>query len=596
MNNDPSSELIDQLAEEFMERQRGGEHPTISEYERKHPQLAEEIRELFPIIRAMEELKQSRDRAVDVRLPSHLGRIKQLGEFTIIRELGRGGMGVVFEARQASLNRSVALKVLPEQSLFNDEAVKRFQREAHIAARLAHPHIVPIYSIGQAEGCHFIAMQRIRGIGWDRLVARLADAQTGDFIWAPPEVVDKGQLLRFLAAIYSKPRTRPDPSDGQTPSMSKARLSPDPKAQANFSDRCIPLAKKPYDLGDKYVHEVAAMGIQAANALAFAHSQNILHRDVKTANLILDVNGHVWVTDFGIAKALESEEITTSGMIAGTLRFMSPEQFDGRADARSDIYSLGLTLYELLTLRPAFQGKSHSDLMRRILYDAPPPPRTVNPQIPYDLQAILVKATARNPELRYQTAEALAEDLQRFLDGDRIGASAVKILPKAQADAKSKMTVVWLLIAVVIAGITLALWPHHETNKPSPNRTPLDSKVSESQPPTVLKADSDKNEPDQTETSKAAPPHGDNSPELLEVSEKPLPVIHPLPLNQPPRQKRDGSIPAQGMEATETREVGPLENRRLQDEAAPRRLPPEFHPAPRRGPPVRPRRPPEARP
>ncbi len=590
MGDDPSSELIDQLAEEFIDRQRNGEHPTISEYERKHPQLAEEIRELFPIVCAMEELKQSRDRAVDVRLPAHLGRIKQLGEFVIIRELGRGGMGVVFEARQESLNRSIALKVLPEQSLFNDDAVKRFQREAHIAARLAHPHIVPIYSIGQAEGCHFIAMQRIRGVGWDRLVARLAAAAKGDYIWVFPEVVDKGRLLRFLAATPFKPQTRPEHSDAQMPSMSEARLSPDPNAQANFLDRRIPSANNPYDFGDKYVHEVAAMGIQAANALAFAHSQNILHRDVKTANLILDVNGHVLVTDFGIAKALESEDITTSGMIAGTLRFMSPEQFDGRADARSDIYSLGLTLYELLTLRPAFQGKSQSDLMRRILYDAPPPPRAVNPQIPSDLQTILVKATARNPDLRYQTAEALGEDLQRFLDGHSISANAVKILPKAQADAKSNAIGVWLLIAVAMAGVIFALWPDEESDKPSPSRIQRDSNITESRMPAQNNAESNKNEPEQTETSKTATPRVDKATGLVDVPEKPLPVIHPLPLSPPPAQKRDASVSPQGIEPTARPAADLPAKGRLQNKSAPRRPPPEFRPAPRRGPPVHPRR------
>jgi len=158
---------VEELAKEFMERRRRGEHPSISEYELKYPQLSEEIRELFPMVRAIEELKQSRDRAVNAPFPAGSPRIKQLGEFHIIRELGRGGMGVVCEAMQESLNRPIAVKVLSQHPFFNADALKRFQREAHIAARLEHPNIVPIHSIGEAQGCHFIAMQRaFGGLDW----------------------------------------------------------------------------------------------------------------------------------------------------------------------------------------------------------------------------------------------------------------------------------------------------------------------------------------------------------------------------------------------------------------------------------------------
>jgi hypothetical protein len=160
---------------------------------------------------------------------------------------------------------------------------------------------------------------------------------------------------------------------------------------------------------------VAQVGLQVAEALAYAHGHKILHRDIKPSNLLLDLEGTVWVTDFGLAKAEEGDDLTRTGGVVGTLRYLAPERFDGVSDARSDVYSLGLTLYEMLTLRPAFTETERGRLIRQVTQEEPPRPRKLDRRIPRDLETLVLKAAAKEPARRYQTAEELAEDLRRFL-------------------------------------------------------------------------------------------------------------------------------------------------------------------------------------
>src|SRR5262249_25524184 len=159
---------------------------------------------------------------------------------------------------------------------------------------------------------------------------------------------------------------------------------------------------------------VAAIGVQVAEALQYAHAQGVLHRDIKPSNLLVDTNDSVWVADFGLAKVADAEDLTRSGGLVGTLRYMAPERFRGLSDARSDLYSLGLTLYELITLRPAFEAADHDSLIRKVSQEEPPRLRTAAPSIPRDLETVVEKAIAREPERRYQSAGAMAEDLRRF--------------------------------------------------------------------------------------------------------------------------------------------------------------------------------------
>jgi len=481
MDNNRRRERLDSLAEAFMEQHRRGEHPEISAYVAQHPELADEIRGLFPTVAALEGLKQQRGRSPLRQIRAGSEHLKQLGEFSVIRELGRGGMGVVFEAVQETLDRRVALKVLPKQSLMNDDALARFQREARIAAHLQHPNIVPIYSIGEVEGHHFIAMQCIRGIGWDRLIKRLVDAQQGNPLHVPPSIVDEGRLLRHLAARHHTTVTNsavePDDRDTETGSRllpsANGRTGGTTRPDQNLYDRCLPPVSRPYDFGLKYCIEAGKMGLQAAEALSYAHEQGIWHRDVKPANLILDTHGRVWITDFGLAKARESEDITRTGSIMGTLRFMAPENFDGHTDAKSDIYSLGLTLYELFTLQPAYRGKNQSELIRKILYTSPPLPRSINPDIPPDLESIVLKAAARDPDQRYKTTMALARDIKRFLDREAITVLPVTLPRETEPGRRHKSTVsrvvggLVLIMALIAVGM-LAKNPIGKADMPMP--------------------------------------------------------------------------------------------------------------------------------
>ena len=160
---------------------------------------------------------------------------------------------------------------------------------------------------------------------------------------------------------------------------------------------------------------MARLGIQVAEALAHAHGQGVLHRDIKPSNLLLDVDGHVWVTDFGLAKLEGSDGPTQTGDIIGTLRYMAPERFEGWSDRRSDLYGLGMTLYELLTLRPAFEAATRAKLIDQVIHDQPPAPRKHDPRVPRDLETIVMKAIAKEPAERYATAEALSADLENFV-------------------------------------------------------------------------------------------------------------------------------------------------------------------------------------
>ncbi len=378
---------IEVLAEEFVERQRRGERPSLSDYTRKYPELAEDIADLFPALLVMERVKP-----VDDGRPASGGpgtsslsdyvrpARGQLGDFRILREVARGGMGVVYEAVQESMGRHVALKILPLSGRLSSTELRRFQLEACSAGRLHHGNIVPVYGVGDHEGVHYYAMQFISGHGMDA-------------------IIDDLRRLRGLTDGTAAPR-----SDGRT-------LAESPVAGDSIDSSSASLGTE-----SQFYRSAAKIGAQVADALAYAHQQGVLHRDIKPSNLLLDVAGRVWVTDFGLAKVEGSDGPTRTGDIVGTVRYMPPERFDGWSDHRSDVYSLGATLYELLTLHPLFAATRQSELIEKVLHDSPEAPRKLDPKIPRDLETIVLKAIAKEPGHRYATAHALGEDLERFLE------------------------------------------------------------------------------------------------------------------------------------------------------------------------------------
>ncbi len=453
--------LFDELAEEFAGRYRRGERPSLQEYIDRCPAMADEIRDLFPALVEVE-------RAEEVLEPLHgptaspsAPALRQVGDYRVIREVGRGGMGVVYEAEQVSLGRRVALKILPGAVAKDGKALERFRREARAAARLHHTNIVPVFEVGQDGDVVFYAMQFIQGQGLEVVIdelarqrrksghasaapiAALAEEQkpgrpgttqperiealaeslrarqvsrmarslvTGTFA---VEIVDPDRTgssggLTATGAHDSQPSAASGPSSPASSSTSAVLPGGTQVSAVESSGRRLP-----------FFRSVAQIGRQAAQGLAYAHARGIIHRDIKPSNLLLDSTGVVWIADFGLAKA-DDDGLTATGDILGTIRYMSPERFRGEGDARADIYALGLTLYELLTLRPGFESSDRLQMIERIKTEDPIQPRLLDNRIPRDLETIVLKAIDKDPDRRYPTADAMAEDLRRYLDDEPV--------------------------------------------------------------------------------------------------------------------------------------------------------------------------------
>jgi serine/threonine protein kinase len=415
-------DVVEALAEDFARRIRQGEEPSIDAIAAAHPQHADAIRSLFPTIASLEQMRRRIERPVGGKAGPGPAPLAKLGDFRLIREIGRGGMGVVYEAYQESLGRRVAVKVLPKSLLLERRPLERFLREAKTAARLHHTNIVPVLGVGQHEGYHYYVMQYIDGVGLDDVIGRLrGTGMRPDSLAAgsPTDAVRLGRLIDDVPSGDGHAETRaldhtPAPANPSFAFIEKQRL---PAAADSASSASSSGSSTAGRRRSSYWREVADLARQAAEALAFAHQHGTLHRDVKPANLLLDRDGTLWVADFGVAKAMEEEAISRTGDVVGTLRYMAPEQLQGKSDGRSDVYALGLTLYELLTLEPAFDDAAQK---RRALSSGanvePAAPRSKNPGIPRDLETIVLRAAAHEPERRYQSAADLAADLTRFLE------------------------------------------------------------------------------------------------------------------------------------------------------------------------------------
>ncbi len=426
---------------------------------------------------------------------------RQLGDYQILREIGRGGMGVVYEAVQESLGRHVALKVLSWPSPGRESLVERFKLEARAAARLHHTNIVPVFGVGEDDGTHYFAMQYIDGQTLDLVIdevrrlrgqptradqagtrAANCDGPPETLGWVVAEGLINGRFTQAgpgaegfdEATVADTPAAscRPAPdagaqittddssrharsetevmagdapiSDGSSHDAGRTRID---RSTSNTSSQLeLTTAESPYFRG------VARAVLQVCEALAYAHDQGIVHRDIKPGNLILDARGAVWVTDFGLAKADGSDGPTQTGDILGTLRYMAPEQFEGQSGRLSDLYAVGATLYELLTLRPLFEEANRARLIERVLHHEPVAPTVVDRQVPRDLEVICLKCLSKEPAGRYAGAAELAEELRRYLAGEPIRARQSSALERAWRWCRRQP-----LIAGLVGGIAVAL-------------------------------------------------------------------------------------------------------------------------------------------
>jgi serine/threonine protein kinase len=404
------------VVEAYLAALEAGQQPDRAEFLARHPEFAEELGKCLEGLELVHRVGPQLSSATG---PSNIAAADSttstatLGDFRILREIGRGGMGVVYEAEQLSIGRRVALKVLPFAAMLDRQQLNRFKNKARAAGTLDHPNIVAIHSVGVERGVHYYAMQLIEGQSLAEVVEQLrcksgveekrssgVGEKTNDYSTTPLP------LYRSSDTDYST-----------TPLLhSSSCIDTEPAAR---------LTTVPDFNSKDYFRAIAQLGIQAAEALDHAHQNGILHRDIKPANLLVDDTGKLWITDFGLARMEQDAGMTMTGDILGTLRYMSPEQALAKrvvVDHRSDIYSLGVTLFELLTLQPAFTGDDRQELLRQIAFEEPRKLRQINPRLPQDLETIVLKAIEKNPTYRYTTAQDLAGDLCRHLQNEPIKA------------------------------------------------------------------------------------------------------------------------------------------------------------------------------
>jgi serine/threonine protein kinase/Flp pilus assembly protein TadD len=391
-----------------------------------------------------------------------------LGDYRIVREIGRGGMGVVYEAEQVSLGRKVALKVLPFAAMLDQKQLQRFQNEARAAASLRHPNIVQVHFVGCERAVHFYAMDHIEGQTLGEVIRHLRGLEglEGD---APD---DADQAVANLADSLASGRFAPPKASSaayapteaytyeQTPKeVAGAERSEPPAAETKRTPQAA-ISSERSTKSPAYFRSIAEIGVQVAEALDHAHEHGVIHRDVKPSNVILDNSGKPWVTDFGLARIETDATLTVSGDLLGTVRYMSPEQALAKrivVDHRTDVYSLGVTLYELLTLQPVFSGQDRQELLRQIAFEEPKPPRGLNRAVPEEIETIVLKAMAKNPAERYDTAQELADDLRRFLEDRPIRARRPTLVQLAAKWSRRHKPIVWSAVVstfvLLVAGL-----------------------------------------------------------------------------------------------------------------------------------------------
>lgn len=388
---------LQELVELAVSRLQLGEPIDVAELTREHPELATELQNLLPTLKLLAALGDTHvSGTTKTTAAAKEGQL--LGDFRIIRELARGGMGVVYLAEQVSLGRQVALKILPLAAKLDERQLERFLAEARTVAALQHEHIVPVFAVGGEEGVNYYAMQLISG----------------------------RSLLEVINQWKEQAKLELQHSAGDFPSF------------------------------EQRIRKAAEWTIQAADALDYSHTRGIVHRDIKPANLLIDDAGKLWVTDFGVARALTDCNLTITGTLVGTARYMSPEQaggFQSGISFATDIYSLGATLYELIALAPAYAGNTQSELLRRIPVESPRPVSALERRTPRDLATIIDKAMRPDPAERYPSAQHLADDLARFLHSEPIHALPIGRFTKCVRWMRKRKRAV--TAALLVAGLFL---------------------------------------------------------------------------------------------------------------------------------------------
>jgi serine/threonine protein kinase len=469
-------ERLGEAIEHYLALVEGGDAPAPEVYAARFPDLEEDVRaalEGLELINGLVGHGSGSSSSYGAGPGRNIESGRRIAGYRVVRELGRGGMGTVYEAVHVGLDRPVALKVLGTHAAPDSSARRRFLNEARTAAGLHHTHIVPVFDVGQVGGLCYYAMQRIEGSGLDRVIRRRrrrrgadgsgravdsADASagwrdassgssasassrlnriwvrvSGSLAWGRAHPAPGAALAAKRRASHSDSTTSWNKNGGPSIAREPGGLL---SATTHRPGLAGPIGRDEADdpsfeppRGSAYHRWVAEVGLQAADALAHAHHHGVIHRDVKPSNLLIDSQGTIWVADFGLARRLADPGMTHHDSLLGTPRYMSPEQGrTGVIDGRTDVYSLGATLYELLTLRPPFDGASAAELLDQIAGRDPVPPRVIDRRIPRDLETIVLKTLAKRPADRYESAAALGEDLARFLNLEPVRARRISPL------------------------------------------------------------------------------------------------------------------------------------------------------------------------
>ena len=433
------SSSLDLIAEQFALAVRRGDAPSVEEFIAQYPDAPDDLRRLLNSVALLEGLKEPESRCPESPM------IRQLDDYKILREVGRGGMGIVFEAIHESLGRRVAIKVLSSGLLGDPKHLARFRREARAAAKLRHSNIVPVFGVGQHDGHHYYVMDFIDGMSLRETI----DALTGRQV-CPLPTMDQAdsKTNQNLQMELSIGISNTDLSLDQTDS--------DPPRNSVAIDNRVPVFPNALGFSSTPRYRWAAtVGATICDAIQYAHSQGVLHRDIKPANLLIDRQGGVWIADFGLAKLSEQHAMTATGDVVGTPQYMPPESFEGTYDVRSEVYATGLTLYELLTLRPAVEGKSPGDIIRKASTGSISRPSLHQSDLPRDLETIVLKCLAHDPTSRYATVGEVRDDLHRFLSDRPIAARRARPLERLVRWSRRQPAVASLTFATF--GLLVAL-------------------------------------------------------------------------------------------------------------------------------------------
>jgi eukaryotic-like serine/threonine-protein kinase len=445
------SQPLDDIAEKrlveavqgYLRELEEGRHPDRRQWLARYSDIAHELNECLEGLAFVHEAADSIHASLP---PSQKVDIspwtsEPVGDFQIVKEIGRGGMGIIYEAIQLSLNRHVALKVLPFAASIDSMCLQRFRQEAQAAAQLHHNHIVPSYAVGCDRGIHYYAMQLIEGLSLDRIVHEMR--RESPVRRDSPASSLEGTISDTISLLPLRDECRSvipaEPVEKKSPPESRPTVQDSTLAESAEQSLLTHLSA---DLSMQHGREkakayraVVRLMAQAAEALEYAHNQGIIHRDIKPANLLVDMRHNLWITDFGLAHLHGDQNLTRTGDLVGTIRYASPEQVSGQKvllDHRTDLYSLGATFYEVITLKPVFSGTNRHALLEQVLNTDPVRPRAIDRAIPPELETILLKLLDKTPAGRYNSAQALADDLHRFLRDEPIHAKPPTLLEQTR--------------------------------------------------------------------------------------------------------------------------------------------------------------------